>query len=325
MSPGGRDDQVDEWRARQRGGSVVFHGWRPHADVLASMQRMDVLVAPYQATSMGVGGAVDISAYMSPLKIFEYMASGRPLVTSDLPVLREVLVDGETALLRDPADIDGWADAIRLLLADDRLAGDLTTNALDTLRASYTWDRRAESILRLAQEIYVCGLAGLVGPVAASDALDRMLDSIEHRGPDGRGRLDVDGLSIGMVRLAVIDVDHGHQPKTSDCGRWTIFLNGEIYNHRELRQELESAGRRFRSRSDTEVVANALAEWGRAALLRFDGMFAIAGWDSHRERMTLAGDRFGEKPLYLRRHPGGGMTYASEAKALAAHEPLGAR
>ena len=142
--------------------------------------------------------------------------------------------------------------------------------------------------------------------------------SLAHRGPDGEGFLSTPEVSFGHRRLAIIDLPGGRQPMTSADGRCTIIFNGEIYNFRELRRELEAAGAQFRTRSDTEVLVEAWARWGTAALERLRGMFAFAAWD-HRERsLTLVRDRLGVKPLYFARI-GERLLFASEIKALLRH------
>jgi asparagine synthase (glutamine-hydrolysing) len=154
----------------------------------------------------------------------------------------------------------------------------------------------------------VCGIAGLLDP-AASTSADRlgalastMASSLEHRGPDDSGLwVDADaGVALGYRRLAVIDLGPGGaQPMVSSGGRWVLVYNGEIYNHPELRRRLESAGTRFRSQSDTEVVVAAVERWGvDRAIDACEGMFAAALWDRRDRQLHLLRDRFGEKPLY---------------------------
>ena len=154
-----------------------------------------------------------------------------------------------------------------------------------------------------------------------------MRDALVHRGPDDAG-LFVDagaGVALGSRRLAVIDLsEHGHQPMTSPDGRYVLAYNGEIYNYRALRAELEQAGHRFLGSSDTEVLVHAVQRWGlRAALQRCNGMFALALWDGAQRRLQLARDRFGEKPLYYG-WSGGVLLFGSELKALRAHPAFGA-
>jgi asparagine synthase (glutamine-hydrolysing) len=146
-----------------------------------------------------------------------------------------------------------------------------------------------------------------------------MTNCIVHRGPDDEGYF-VDGpLGLGFRRLSIIDLRDGHQPMRSDCGRFTIVFNGEIYNHRDLRRELEATGRvRFRTSSDTEVLLYGLREWGESALGRLNGMFALAFWDAEAGSLLLARDRLGKKPLYYVAGESG-VQFASEVKALLAH------
>jgi len=167
----------------------------------------------------------------------------------------------------------------------------------------------------------VCGICGLLRrertePVEQG-LLERMAEAIRHRGPDDSGCYLQDGVGLAMRRLAIIDVAGGRQPIANEDGTVVIVFNGEIYNFRQLRAELEKAGHRFATRSDTEVIVHAYEQWGDAALNRLNGMFAIALWDGPRERLLLARDRMGKKPLYWHDSPQG-LLWASEAKALLA-------
>jgi asparagine synthase (glutamine-hydrolysing) len=149
-----------------------------------------------------------------------------------------------------------------------------------------------------------------------------MLDSLHHRGPDDEGIwCDPEtGIAMGLRRLAIIDLSpSGHQPMRSASGRHVLVFNGELYNFRELRKRLEADGCRFRGGSDTEVAVEAIDAWGlRAAIERFNGMFAFAVWDRHTRTLHLARDRLGEKPLY---HGwlGDSFAFASELKSFRAH------
>lgn len=149
-----------------------------------------------------------------------------------------------------------------------------------------------------------------------------MAKSITHRGPDDMGVV-IDakvGLALGYRRLAVLDLSPtGNQPMASQDGRWLIAYNGEIYNFRSLRADLQASGTRFRGTSDTEVLVEAIARWGiRSTLKRANGMFAFAAWDQTTRALCLARDRFGEKPLYYGCH-GTTLLFGSELKALRAH------
>ncbi len=172
----------------------------------------------------------------------------------------------------------------------------------------------------------MCGIVGvcnLNGDPAQGKLLKRMTDVIAHRGPDGEGQF-VDGpVGLGHRRLAVIDLTPaGHQPMSNDAGDVVITYNGEIYNFRELRSELEGKGYRFRSQTDTEVVLRSYEEWGRECVLRFNGMFAFAIYDRRPAgeawQLFLARDRFGIKPLYYY-HQNGVFMFASEIKAMLLH------
>jgi len=160
----------------------------------------------------------------------------------------------------------------------------------------------------------MCGIAGFAG--SDPGLLDQMLRSIVHRGPDGAGVEVGPNFSIGMRRLAIIDVAGGDQPLYSDDKNLALVFNGEIYNHEELRRELEAKGRRFVTHhSDTEVILRGYEEWGPTVVDHLVGMFAFAITDREKAELFLARDRLGIKPLYYVEGPGG-FAFASELKAL---------
>lgn len=160
------------------------------------------------------------------------------------------------------------------------------------------------------------------GEPASPVILRRMTDAILHRGPDGEGHYIDGSLGLGHRRLAIIDLSPaGHQPMQTPDGRYVISYNGEVYNFRELRTELESLGYQFRSLTDSEVVLQALAHWGLSALGRFNGMFALALWDRQEKSLILARDRYGIKPLYWAQS-GATLLFGSEVKAMLAHPAL---
>src|SRR4051794_28018672 len=174
----------------------------------------------------------------------------------------------------------------------------------------------------------MCGIAGVLdrsgGPVL-DGTLRRMGDSILHRGPDGAGQYSEGPVGLASRRLAVIDPrPDGDQPMADAGGDYVIAYNGEVYNFAELRRDLVGQGRRFRTRTDTEVVLNAYAEWGPAAVERFNGMFALAIWDRTRKELFLARDRYGIKPLYYSK-VGDLVVFGSEVKALLAHGAVRAK
>jgi len=172
----------------------------------------------------------------------------------------------------------------------------------------------------------MCGIAGFwnKGHAVNNAIAERMAQRIQHRGPDDAGTWtdSVVGLALAHRRLSIIDLSPaGHQPMLSPCGRYVLVYNGEIYNHLELREELETLGGAFewRGHSDTETLLAAVRHWGvRGALERLNGMFAFALWDSSERTLFLARDRIGEKPLYYGRS-GNAFLFGSELKALAAH------
>lgn len=157
------------------------------------------------------------------------------------------------------------------------------------------------------------------GVPASAVVLRRMTDAIKHRGPDGEGHY-VDGpVGLGHRRLSIIDLSPaGHQPMMTRDGRYVISYNGEVYNYRELRIELETLGWQFHSTTDSEVVLYALAQWGESALLRFNGMFGLAFWDKQEQTLLLARDRYGIKPVY-HSEKDGCFLFGSEIKAILEH------
>ena len=164
----------------------------------------------------------------------------------------------------------------------------------------------------------ICGICGILDfrERPRRETLASMTASLAHRGPDGSG-LEVDGpIGLGHRRLRILDLTpRGRQPMSTSDGRFTIVYNGEVYNFRELREELEGKGVRFRSGTDTEVVLEAYAHYGTDVVSRLNGMFAFGIWERDRERLVLARDRFGIKPLFWSATPGG-LTFGSEIKAL---------
>lgn len=175
----------------------------------------------------------------------------------------------------------------------------------------------------------MCGITGFSGrgfAAAHADApaeLERMSRTLRHRGPDDAGMWQESARLCGLAqcRLSIVDLSpSGHQPMESHCRRYVIVFNGEIYNHRELRAELDASApvRPWRGTSDTETLLESIAQWGlQAALTRMDGMFAFGLWDRQQRTLTLARDRVGEKPLFYW-HADGFLVFASEIKALLA-------
>ncbi|WP_417315524.1 asparagine synthase (glutamine-hydrolyzing) [Cycloclasticus pugetii] len=182
----------------------------------------------------------------------------------------------------------------------------------------------------------MCGFAGFWGgvdqecPSTTSLLLDTMVRSLDHRGPDDRGAWSDESLGIGLVhaRLSIVDLSSaGHQPMESDCGRLVIVFNGEVYNHCELRARLEAQGNApaWRGHSDTETLLACFSAWGiEQTLSATVGMFALALWSKNDQRLTLARDRLGEKPLYWG-WSGNTLLFGSELKALKAHPNFNAQ
>ena len=170
----------------------------------------------------------------------------------------------------------------------------------------------------------MCGIAGFVessgsaapfGRDAASSLVRRMCDVIRHRGPDDEGVWVEDGAALGMRRLSIIELATGHQPiHNEDRTVWIVF-NGEIYNYPELRQELEAAGHRFYTSTDTETIVHAYEQWGKAAIGRLRGMFGLAIWNTRTRELLVARDRIGIKPMY-HATVGGRLYFGSELKSL---------
>lgn len=172
----------------------------------------------------------------------------------------------------------------------------------------------------------MCGIAGgsWTGGAAplAESTLQRMTDAIRHRGPDDAGLYFSStngqlsgGAALGFRRLSIIDLSGGHQPMSNEDDSVWIIFNGEIYNYRELKPQLESLGHRFRTSSDTECIVHAYEEWGRDCVKHLRGMFAFAVWDNRHRTLFLARDRMGQKPLVYRLAEGR-LTFASELKSL---------
>src|SRR5438034_4525130 len=170
----------------------------------------------------------------------------------------------------------------------------------------------------------MCGIAGFVespdlrapfGRDAARDLIHRMCDVIRHRGPDDEGVWLDERVALGMRRLSIIDLSTGHQPiHNEDQTVWIVF-NGEIYNFRELRAELEAAGHRFYTSTDTEVIVHAYEQWGADAIVRLRGMFGLAIWDAKTKSLLVARDRIGIKPLYYA-EVNGRLYFGSELKSI---------
>ncbi len=170
----------------------------------------------------------------------------------------------------------------------------------------------------------MCGIAGAVWatPVAmdrAAEAARAMSGVLSHRGPDDRGTWQDADVALGHTRLSILDLSPaGHQPMLDESERYVMVYNGEVYNYRELRRDLEARGRRFHTETDTEVLLASFIEWGPDAVSRWNGMWALAIWDRQRRELFASRDRAGKKPLYYAIDDGGAFVFGSEMKALRA-------
>jgi asparagine synthase (glutamine-hydrolysing) len=167
----------------------------------------------------------------------------------------------------------------------------------------------------------MCGIVGIVErdlarPVPPG-AVERMVQTLHHRGPDEEGAINIPGVALAMRRLAIVDLAGGQQPLSNEDGTIHMVANGEIYNFESVKQELIAKGHRFRSRVDVEVIVHGYEEWGPQFLSRLKGMFALAVWDSRTKTLLAARDRAGEKPLYYATTPEG-LLLGSEIKAILA-------
>jgi asparagine synthase (glutamine-hydrolysing) len=172
----------------------------------------------------------------------------------------------------------------------------------------------------------LCGIAGFTTKnwAAPPERIREATATLIHRGPDQQGVFRSNLFSMGAARLKIIDLDHGNQPILAEDGDTGIVFNGEIYNHLELRAELEKLGHRFESHSDTETVLRAFLQWDKECLARLRGMFALALWTKSKRRIVLARDRMGIKPLYIARQ-GEDLFFGSELKSLFVHPEIDRR
>src|SRR5438067_2368184 len=164
----------------------------------------------------------------------------------------------------------------------------------------------------------MCGIFSIAaqGSFNGTGVVNAALVALAHRGPDDSRATTSNGCTLGHTRLSVIDLIHGTQPMKSAEGRYSISFNGEIYNFRNLRNELENLGHRFRTSSDTDVILAAYEAWAETCLDRLRGIFAFVIWDGHERRLFAARDLFGEKPLYFAHAANGSFLISSEINAL---------
>lgn len=169
----------------------------------------------------------------------------------------------------------------------------------------------------------MCGIAGLAGKsTGRRGVLQQISDDLRHRGPDESGVYDDDWVTLAIRRLSIIDVAGGHQPYRNEAGTVHVVFNGEIYGFRKLRERLLGDGHRFASGADGEVIAHAYEQWGAGFVRRLDGMFAFALWDEVAQRLIVARDRLGKKPLFYAHHRDGALSFASELGSLLLDERI---
>ena len=168
----------------------------------------------------------------------------------------------------------------------------------------------------------MCGICGIFfadpGRRVNRETLEQMNARIWHRGPDDAGFFVENHVGLAMRRLSIIDLGTGHQPISNEDESIWIVYNGEMYNHRQLRDDLEKRGHRYRTKSDTETIVHLYEQYGRDCVRHLRGMFAFAIWDRNQRKLFVARDRLGIKPLYYR-YEGGTLLFASEIKALLAY------
>ena len=165
----------------------------------------------------------------------------------------------------------------------------------------------------------MCAIAGIIGLPAEEAVMKAMLATMQRRGPDGQGSYRQENGTVLHSRLAIIDPQGGHQPMilSWEGERYILTYNGELYNTEELRRELTALGHRFLGHSDTEVVLHSYVRWKERCVERFNGIFAFAVWEEKANRLFLARDRIGVKPLFYAQPPGG-LLFASEIKTILA-------
>ena len=163
----------------------------------------------------------------------------------------------------------------------------------------------------------MCGIYGVVNKKVDRELAMKCLNTMIHRGPDGYGLWQEDGVTLGHRRLSILDLSNaGSQPMSYANERYWMTFNGEIYNFIEIRDELKKKGYTFRSASDSEVIMAAFCEWGESCVERFNGMWTFAIWDKQTKQLFISRDRFGVKPLFYAELPDGGFAFASEMKVI---------
>jgi hypothetical protein len=263
------------------------------------------------------------------------MACGTPVVATAVGGVPEIVTSTDAGAMVEERSAPALVRAVRELLAPAARArrdaplcravrlGRHLEGAAPAFQAGprreLSTARHADGARRL-RSLAMCGIFGVLnldGSPAERAALQAMARVSVHRGPDDEG-FHLDGAcGIGMRRLSIIDLAGGHQPLANRDGSLVVVCNGEIYNFRELRRELETLGQRFATGSDSEVILHGYAQWGDQVVERLNGMFGFALWDARRARLVIGRDRLGIKPVYLYRDARR-LAFASEAKALLA-------
>ena len=324
---GGPQDAALKAQVAQLGldDTVIFTGRVPHAEVQRYYELIDVLAYPRLP--------IRLTELVTPLKPLEAMAQGRVFVASNVGGHRELVRDGETGYLcpagqrrragsghrqgAGPARaVAGRCASAPAASSNKSAPGPTAWRAMPRCTAARC--SRAAAPLRRWEPDTMCGIHGYIqlnGAPVDRALLTAMGNVTAHRGPDDEGQ-HVDGdCGIAMRRLSIIDLAGGHQPLSNGDGTIWLVCNGEIYNYRELREELKAKGFHFKTGSDSEVLLHGYEAEGDAFVQRLNGMFDFALWDGRRRRLLIGRDRIGVKPLYVAQD-GQRLAFATEAKAL---------
>ena len=311
-------DQAEPGRYRLQwvGDGPLVEAVRERAATLGVESRIDQLGhVPFGPRLLELYRRAHVFVHVSltegtPQVLVEALASGTPVIATDVGGVRRALDGGRAGVLVPPGDRDALAGAIGRMCADPDPARAPGGNRA---RACTRADARGRGLPhgRVSGEIArpnldwreMCGICGVISQSGAAESralVERMNRTLVHRGPDSGGVFVESGAAIAARRLAIIDLETGDQPLTNEDGSVAVVQNGEIYNYRELRGELQASGHEFRTQGDTEVLAHLYEERGPRFAEALRGMFAVAVLDLRRRRVVLARDRFGIKPLYYR-------------------------